>query len=165
MLHTPAARHGAPGRRGVHFPLTISLSPPLVAMLGDGYYRRKFADYLDCVTALARAHATPDGGALSAALSHLADRLGETRAGGTPRTATSPRDSGCFRSAAPSRSSRPPPRTRSCPRTGSVPRSSGFRSGPGRTCSRARSARHRGASGFPKWAITPGSTGFCATAA
>jgi 1,4-alpha-glucan branching enzyme len=64
---------------GVHFPLTISLSPPLVAMLGDGYYRRKFADYLDCVTALARAHATPDGGALSAALSHLADRLGETR--------------------------------------------------------------------------------------
>ncbi len=64
---------------GVRFPLTASLSPTLVAMLGDAHYRERFADYLDCVIALARVHAVP-GGALSDALALLADRLEETRA-------------------------------------------------------------------------------------
>ena len=64
---------------GIRFPLTISLSPTLISMLGDDYYRRKFVDYLDCTIALTRVHAAPDG-ALTGALSHLAGRLEETRA-------------------------------------------------------------------------------------
>lgn len=65
--------------KGVRFPLTVSLSPTLLAMLGDGYYRHKFDDYLACVIALAHVHAAPGGGALSGALAHLAEKLEETR--------------------------------------------------------------------------------------
>ncbi|MCU0846090.1 MAG: DUF1957 domain-containing protein [Spirochaetes bacterium] len=64
---------------GIHFPLTVSLSPTLLSMLGDDYYRHKYDDYLGCTIALARVHAAPGGSAPSGALTQLARRLEETR--------------------------------------------------------------------------------------
>ena len=64
---------------GIHFPLTVSLSPTLLSMLGDDYYRHKYEDYLGCIIALTRVHAAPGGGAPSGALTQLARRLEETR--------------------------------------------------------------------------------------
>ena len=70
---------GRLAERGIRFPITASLSPALVAMLGDDYYREKFSDYLGSVITLSRVHAVPGGG-LSDALERLADRLEDTRA-------------------------------------------------------------------------------------
>lgn len=70
---------GRLAERGIRFPITASLSPTLVAMLCDDYYRKKFIDYLDSVITLSRVHAVPGGG-LSDALERLADRLEDTRA-------------------------------------------------------------------------------------
>jgi 1,4-alpha-glucan branching enzyme len=77
------------GNEGIHAPFTISLSPPLLAMLGDELLRARFVDHLTRLQRLAARLLRGDGidgatlaaaGCSGAALPAQAQRLAEIRA-------------------------------------------------------------------------------------
>jgi 1,4-alpha-glucan branching enzyme len=77
------------GNEGIHAPFTLSLSPTLLAMLGDDEHRARFVDHLARLQRLAARLLRGDGidsatldaaGCLGAALPFAAARLAEVRA-------------------------------------------------------------------------------------
>ena len=64
---------------GVDFRMTLSMSPTLLSMMGDEYYRGRYRDYLEVVLALLEKEALRAGEGAAEALGELTRRTGRIR--------------------------------------------------------------------------------------